>query len=135
MVVHVLLPPLFSAMLPRLDSQIFLGLLCLTNAGNEGVCNARKTRESGQNRHHALDFDGTLTSCASRLEDCYSSEVQLGQRVALRGMVEKHFGHSLVVVSTGRGSSLRRKRFICLMTRKMAKATITKSSIELIKAP
>ncbi len=32
----------------------------LTNTGSEGVCNARKTRESGQNRHHTEDFDGTL---------------------------------------------------------------------------
>lgn len=71
------------------------------------------------------------------LEDAASqaarSDVQCGQRLALIATVEQHLGHSLVVGSAGGGALL--SRFICLITRKMAKATITKSSSVLMKIP
>ena len=52
--------------------------------------------------------------------------MQWAHFVALIGTLERHSGQSFVVGSAGAGAFF--KRFICLITMKMAKATMTKSS-------
>jgi len=54
-----------------------------------------------------------------------TGDVQFGQRLALIGIVEQHSGHSFVVGSAAGGPFF--SRFICLTTKKMAKATMAKS--------
>src|ERR1700693_2785991 len=63
-----------------------------------------------------------------------STEVHCGQRLAPAGMVLRHSGHSLVAGGGG-GAGFGMKRFTCLMTRKITKATITNSMTVLIKRP
>ena len=61
--------------------------------------------------------------------------MQFGHRVALMGMLEQHFGQSLVVGALGGSVSARFMRFIALMTMKMQNATITKSRHTLMNMP
>ena len=64
-----------------------------------------------------------------------SSDVQLGQRVALMGMAVKQNGQSFVVGSAGGASSVRFREFIPLITMNMAKATIRNEMIVLRNTP
>ena len=60
------------------------------------------------------------------------SDVQWPQRVALIGTGVQQYGQSLVV---GAATSFFFSRLICLITRKIAKATMRKSSTVLMNAP
>ena len=64
-----------------------------------------------------------------------SSEVQLGQRLALIGISVRQNGHSLVVGSSGGASSSRLRLFMPLISINTAKATIRKLTILLKKTP
>jgi len=80
-----------------------------------------------------------LGSCPTNIKktEFYAprDEVQFGHLVALMLIVEKQCGHSLVVGSfTGAGSSFF-NLFIFLITINIAKATIKKLIMVLIKAP
>ena len=61
--------------------------------------------------------------------------MQNAQREALIDMVEKHFGHSLVVGSAGGASSSLLSLLSPRISIKTAKATIKKLIIVLIKIP
>ena len=67
--------------------------------------------------------------------DIYNSEVQNAHRVALIGIVEKQWGHSLVVGSSAGASASRLRLLRPRMIRKTAKATMTKLMIVLINIP
>src|SRR3989338_2336238 len=62
----------------------------------------------------------------------FSSEVQLGQRVALREMLEKQNGQSLVVTAAGWAFC---SLLMALISRNTAKATIRKLTTELMNRP
>jgi len=61
-----------------------------------------------------------------------TGDVQCAQRTAFSGIVDRHCGQVLVVGSAG-GPCV--SRFICLTTKKMQKATITKSRMLLRNTP
>lgn len=65
----------------------------------------------------------------------FRSAVQCAQRTAFAGIDDKHNGHSLVAAGGGAGAGFGMSRFTCLMSRKMAKATITKSRMVLMNRP
>ena len=64
-----------------------------------------------------------------------NSEVQWGQRVALREMVDRQKGHSLVAGSAGGAAFSRFMRLTPLITRNTAKAMIIKLMMVLMKIP
>ena len=59
----------------------------------------------------------------------FTSDVQLGQRLALSGIVDKQNGQSLVVGATAAGAGFFFIAFIALMTMKMQNATICQTVI------
>lgn len=63
-----------------------------------------------------------------------TSEVQFGQRTASMEIVLKQYGHSLVVGGPA-GAGLACRRLICLISRKITRATMTKSIRLLMNAP
>lgn len=63
----------------------------------------------------------------------FNSEVQLGQRTALIGMIEKQKGHSFVTGTVG--GVCRFSLFTLLTRRNIEKDTIKKVTTVLIKSP
>ena len=65
----------------------------------------------------------------------FSSDVQFGQRVAMTGIVEKQYVHSLVVGTAGGTASARFSLFMVRMRRNTENATTMKLMMWLTKRP
>jgi hypothetical protein len=102
------------------------------NLGSDTVANKVMAR-LGANILRSKQSDFSLCFRISRTPaaNYFNSEVQCGQRVALMGMADRQWGQSLVA---GAGAGFR-KRFICLMIRKIANAMIKKLRMVLRKIP
>ena len=77
---------------------------------------------------------GTLPVCPT-LYAAFTSEVQWEQRVALMGIGDRQYRHSLVVGAAGPNSGFRAIRLTCRTMRKIANATMMKSITVLANIP